>query len=155
MLKDFIEATKRGKCDVIDNRFVKRDTSGNSHNPNPNCSPSSSSSPSSSPDSNSDRIFTAEHGAAWTTSHDRWSTTKQDQRFLQYINTNNQYGYALMQKLPYKESGFTEIILDAALKTSDESDYGYWIYIYMVICDLNYTDGCRDSTRCFHILPLK
>ena len=80
MLKDFIEATKRGKCDVIDNRFVKRDTSGNSHNPNPNCSPSSSSSPSSSPDSNSDRIFTAEHGAAWTTSHDRWSTTKQDQK---------------------------------------------------------------------------
>ena len=37
----------------------------------------------------------------------------------------------MMQKLPYKDFSFTDIILDELLDIDDNSDYGY-----LVICDL-------------------
>ena len=37
----------------------------------------------------------ADHGEAWKKSHDR--------RSIWYIDANKLYGYAMMQKLPYKD----------------------------------------------------
>ena len=51
------------------------------------------------------------------------------QRSIWYIDANNLYGYALMQKLPYKDFSFTNVTLDEVLNIPD-SDYGYWL-----ICD--------------------
>ena len=45
-----------------------------------------------------------------------------------YIDANNLYGYAMMQKLPYKDFEFiTTTILDVILNTPDDSDHGYYI----------------------------
>ena len=72
----------------------------------------------------------------------------QRQRSIWYINANNLYGYALMQKLPYKNFEYTNTTLDKVLNTSDDIDYGYWL-----ICDLDYTNECKERTSNFQLLP--
>ena len=56
-----------------------------------------------------------------------------------YIDANNLYGYAMMQKLPYKDfqstTTTTTTTLDIILNTPDDSDHGYYI-----VCEINYTD---------------
>ena len=74
----------------------------------------------------------------------------QSQRSILYIDANNLYGYALMQQLPYKDFSFTNTTLDKVLNTSDDSDYGYWL-----ICDLEYTNDCKERTSNFQLLPHK
>ena len=55
-----------------------------------------------------------------------------------------------MQKLSYKDFSFSDATLDKVLKTSDDSDYGYWL-----IFDLKYTNECKDRTSIFQLLPYK
>ena len=50
------------------------------------------------------------------------SNQSQSQRSIWYIDANNLYGYALMQKLPYKDFEYSNAILDKVLNTSDDSD---------------------------------
>ena len=80
ILKDFISAMRGGICGVMGNKFIKSQSQ-----------------------SHSQRSM-AEHGEAWTKSHDRGS--------LWYIDANNLYGYALMQKLPYKDFEYSNTTLD-------------------------------------------
>ena len=53
-----------------------------------------------------------------------------------------------MQKLPYKDFEYSNTTLDNELNTSDDSDYGYWL-----ICDLEYTNECKERTSNFQLLP--
>ena len=71
-----------------------------------------------------------------------------DRRSIWYIDANNLYGYALMQKLPYKDFEYSNTTLDEVLNNSDDSDYGYWL-----ICDLEYTNECKERTSNFQLLP--
>ena len=82
----------------------------------------------------------AKHGEAWTKSHDR--------RSIWYIDANNLYGYALMQKLPYTDFEYSKTTLDKVLNTSDDCDYGYWL-----MCDLEYTNECEERTSNFQLIP--
>ena len=52
-----------------------------------------------------------------------------------------------MQKLPYKDFEYSNATLDKVLNTSDDSDYGYWL-----ICDLEYTNECKERTSNFQLL---
>ena len=64
-------------------------------------------------------------------------------RNIWYIDANNLYGYAMMQKLLYKDFEFiTTTTLDNTLNTPDDSDQGYHI-----VCDIDYTDTCKDRTE--------
>ena len=76
------------------------------------------------------------------------SMAKHDQWSIWYIDANNLYGYALMQKLPYKDFEYSNTTLDEVLKISDGSDYGYWF-----ICDLEYTIECKERTSNLQLLP--
>ena len=60
-----------------------------------------------------------------------------DGKSIRYIDANNLYGYAMMQKLPYKDFQITTTTttLHTILNTSDDSDHGYCI-----VCDIDYTD---------------
>ena len=53
-----------------------------------------------------------------------------------------------MQKLPYKDFEYSNATLDKVLNTSDDSDYGYWL-----ICDLEYTNECKERISNFQLLP--
>ena len=48
------------------------------------------------------------------------------------VDANNLYGYAMMQKLPYKNFEYSVTSLDKILNTPDDSDHGYYI-----VCDIN------------------
>ena len=60
-------------------------------------------------------------------------------RSIWYIDANNLYGYAMMQKLPYKDFEFITTttldppsgFLDVRLNTPYDSDHGYYI-----VCDI-------------------
>ena len=67
-----------------------------------------------------------------------------------YIDANNLYGYAMMQKLPYKDFQFTTITLDAILNTPDDSDHGYYI-----VCDIDYINECKERTEQLALIPNK
>ena len=53
-----------------------------------------------------------------------------------------------MQKLPYKDFEYSNATLDKVLNTSDDSDNGYWL-----ICDLEYTNECKERASNFQLLP--
>ena len=120
MLKDFIGAMRGGICGVMGNRKINK---------------------------NGSRKFAG---------HDRRSIrepasqiVKHDQRSIWYIDANNLYGYALMQKLPYKDFSWAyELTLDEVLNAGDDSDYGYWL-----ICNLEYSNSSKDKTSNFQLLP--
>ena len=82
------------------------------------------------------------NGETWTTSH----------RNIWYIDANNLYGYAMMQKLPYKDFQFTttNTTLDVILNTLDDSDRGYYID-----CDIDYTNEYKERTEQLALMPNK
>ena len=54
--------------------------------------------------------------------------------YIMYWDANNLYGWAMSQKLPFKDLKFdTEVTIEEILKTGDESDIGY-----IIECDLEY-----------------
>ena len=76
---------------------------------------------------------------------------------LRYIDAYNLYGYAMMQRLPYKDFEYITITLDEwettlqrILNTPDDSDHGYYI-----VCDINYTNSCKDRTEKLALMPNK
>ena len=79
---------------------------------------------------------------------------KLNNRNIWYIDANNLYGYAMMQKLPYKDFEFitttTTTTLDAILNTPDDSDLGYYI-----VCDIDYTNECKERTEQLALMPNK
>ena len=129
MRKDFISAMRGDICGVIGNRYINSQSQSHSHSQS--------------------RRSMAEHGEAWTKSHDRRSIREPASQ-IWYIDANNLYGYALMQKVPYKDFSFSDATLDEVLNTPDDSDYGYWL-----ICDLECTKECKDRTSNFQLLPYK
>ena len=67
-----------------------------------------------------------------------------------YIDANNLYGYAMLQKLPYKDFQFTTTSLDYILNTPDESDHGYY-----KVCDIDYNNSCKEKTEQLALMPNK
>ena len=83
-----------------------------------------------------------------------------------YIDANNLYGYAMMQKLPYKDFEFITTtaldprtyfvrgkpsgFLDVILNTPDDSDHGYYI-----VCDIDHTNECNERTEQLALMPNK
>ena len=67
-----------------------------------------------------------------------------------YIDANNLYGYAMMQNLPYKDFKYSDTSIDVILNTPDDSDHGYYI-----VCDINYTNYCKDRTGQLALMPNK
>ena len=85
------------------------------------------------------------------------SLAKHDRRSIWYIDANNLYGYAMMQKLPYKDFEFITTtldprsgFLDIILSTPDDSDH-----VYYIVCDIDYTNSCKDRTEQLALMPNK
>ena len=106
MLTDFISAMRGGICGVMVNRYINSQSQIHSHSQS--------------------RRSMAEHDLR---------SIREPPSQIWYIDANNLYGYALMQKLPYKDFSSSDATLDEVLNTPDDSDYGYWL-----TCDLEYTN---------------
>ena len=128
ILKDFISAMRGGICGVMADRYIRSQSQSQRSIREP-----------------ASQIHEVVSPMA---KHDRRSMAKHDQRSIWYIDANNLYSYPLMQKLPYKDFEYSITTLDEVLNTSDDSDYGYWL-----ICDLEYTNECKERTSNFQLLP--
>ena len=68
-----------------------------------------------------------------------------------YIDSNNLYGYAMMQKLPFKDFEYISTIsLDTILKTPDDIDHGYYI-----VWDIIFTNSFKDRTEQLELMNNK
>ena len=67
---------------------------------------------------------------------------KRDQWSIWYIDANNLYCFAMMQKLPYKDLKYSNTSLDDISNTPDDSYNGYYIF-----CDFKYSDVCKVKTE--------
>ena len=92
--------------------------------------------------------LTVRHINSQSQSQNQSGSHSQSQRPIWYIDANNLYGYALMQKLPYKVLSLSDSTLDKVLNTPDDSDYGNWL-----ICDFEYTNECKERTTNFPLIP--
>ena len=93
-----------------------------------------------------DDFVEAKRGGIWGIMGDRYVNSNN----IWYVDANNLYGYAMIQKLPYKDFQFTTPTLDTLLNTPDNSDHGYYI-----VCDIDYTDTCKDRTEQLAPMPNK
>ena len=125
ILKDVISAMRGGICGAIGDRYIRSQSQSQIQSQRSIREPASQ---------------MAKHDEALKKSH--------DQRSIWYIDANNLYDYALMQKLPYKHFEYSNATLDKVLNTSDDRDYGYWL-----ICDLENTNECKERTSNFLLLP--
>ena len=137
MLDDVVGAKRGGICGKMGDRYVNRHSRFSDNSDGKSIREPASQ--------------MAEHGEAWTQSH--------DQMFIWYIDANNLYGYAMMQTLPYKDFQFTATtttldprsgFLDTILNTPDDSDHGYYI-----VCDIDYTNECKERTEQLALMPNK
>ena len=89
-----------------------------------------------------DYFVGALRGGICGTMGDRLVSISKSNKIFWYIDANNLCGYAMMQKLPYKDFKYSDSSLDKILNTPDDSDHGYCI-----TCDINYTNSCKDRTE--------
>ena len=88
---------------------------------------------------------------------DRLVNISESNKTLWYKDANNLYGYAMMQKLPYKDLEYYSTSLDEwettlqrILNTPDDSDHGYCI-----VCAINCTNSCKDRREQLALMPNK
>ena len=73
-----------------------------------------------------------------------------DNKKILYIDANNLYGHSMSQPLPYDETKFDkDNNLEDMLKTSDDSDNGYFVEVH-----LKYSDSIKEKTINFQFAPL-
>ena len=77
-------------------------------------------------------------------------TIREPDSQIWYIDANNLYDDAVTQKLPYKDFNYSDTSLDTILNTSNDSDHGYYI-----VCDINYTNSCKEKTEQLALMPSK
>ena len=57
----------------------------------------------------------------------------------------------MMQNLTYKDFEYTTTIsLFTIINTPDDNDHGYYI-----VCEINYTNNCKDRTKQLALMPNK
>ena len=135
MLDDFVGAKRGGICGIMGDRYINNqgtcfaDSNNNTKaNVNDNTNTNTNTSTNTNTNTN-DKVIN---------------------RNIWYIDANNLYGYAMMQRLPYKDFQFTTTTLDVILNTPDDSDHGYYI-----VCDIDYTNECKERTEQLALMPNK
>ena len=130
LLDDFVEAKRGGMCGIKGDRYINN---GNGYGNGNSISNGNG-------DGNVDAIADSKNR----------NVAEHDRRSMWYIDANNLYGYAMMQKLPYKDFKCTDTSKDVILNTPDDSGYGYYI-----VCDVNYTNSCKERTEQLALMPNK
>ena len=131
MLDYFVGAKRGGKCGIMGDRYI---------NNRGTCFA----------DSNTNTNANINDNTNTNTSTNTNTNDKVINRNIWYIDANNLYGYAMMQKLPYKDFQFTTTTLDVILNTPDDSDHGYYI-----VCDIDYTNECKERAEQLALMPNK
>ena len=128
MLDDFVEAKRGGICGIMCDRYINNGNSNSNNNSKSN--------------SNDNSNRSIREPASQMSKHDR--------RSIWYIDANNIYGFAMKQKLPYKDFNHSDTSLEEIIANPDDSDHGYYI-----VCDINYSNSCKDRIEQIEVMPNK
>ena len=159
MLEDFVGAKRGGICGIMGDRYINNqgtcfaysNTNTNANindntNTNNNTNTNTNTSTSTNTNTNQGTCLASHEQRSFSDTND-----KVINRNIWYIDANNLYGYAMMQKLPYKDfEFFTTTTLDVILNTPDDSDHGNYI-----VCDFDYTNECKERTEQVVLMPNK
>ena len=127
MLDDFVGAKRGCICGIMGDRYINISNTNTNANINDNTNTNTS------------------------TNTNTNTNDKVINRNIWYIDANNLYGYAMMQKLPYKDFEFiTTTTLDVILNTPDDSDH-----VYYIVCDIDFTNECKERTEQLALMPNK
>ena len=146
MLDDFVGAKRGGICGIMGDRYINISNTNTNANINDNTNTNNNTNTNTNTSNNTnDKVIN---------------------RNIWYIDANKLYGYAMMQKLPYKDFEFittttldprTDFVrgkpsgfLDVILNTPDDSDHRYYI-----VCDIDYTNECKERTEQLALMPNK
>ena len=128
-LDDFVEAKRGGICGIICDRYI------NNGNGNVNGN------------NNSNGNDNGNQGTCFADGNDNDNDNGKTiwlHRRKQPIRLCN------AEKLPYKDFKYSDTSKDVILNTPDDSDHGYYI-----VCDINYTNSCKQITEQLAIMPHK
>ena len=155
MLDDFVGAKRGGICGIMRDRYINNqgtcfaDSNTNTNaniNDNTNTNTNTNTNNNTNTNTSTNTNTNTNQGACFADTND-----KVINRNIWYIDANDLYGYAKMQKLPYKYFVFiTTTTLDVILNTPDDSDRGYYI-----VCDIDYTNECKERTEQLALMPNK
>ena len=84
-----------------------------------------------------DDFLEAKRGGLCGIMTDRFINSSNNNRNILYIDVDNLYGWAMMQKIHYKDFRYSTTSLDDILNTTDDSDHGYHTF-----CNVDYNDIC-------------
>ena len=144
MLDDCVGAKRGGICGIMGDRYIN--ISNTNTNANINDNTNTNTNTSTHTNTNQRTCLASHEQSSFADTND-----KVINRNIWYIDANNLYGYAMMQKLPYKDFEFiTTTTLDVILNTPDDSDHGYHI-----VCDIDYTNECKERTEQLALMPNK
>ena len=140
MLDDFVGAKRGGICGIMGDRYINNQGT---------CFADSNTNTNANINDNTDTNANTNTNTSTNTNTN--TNDKIINRNIWYKDANNLYGYAMMQKLPYKDFEFiTTTTLDVILNTPDDSDHGYYI-----VCDIDYTNECKERTEQLALMPNK
>ena len=158
MLDDFVGAKRGGICGIMGVRYINKQgtcfaDSNTNTNANINDNTNTNTNTSTNTNTNQGTCLASHEQSPFADTID-----KVINRNIWYIDANNLYGYAMMQKLPYKDFEFITTttldprsgFLDAILNTPDDSDHGYYI-----VCDIDYTNEYKERTEQLALMPNK
>ena len=97
-----------------------------------------------------DDFFEVMRGGICGIKGNRLVNYSESSKTIWYIDANNLYGYAIMQKLPYEDFKYFNTSIDNILNTPDDIDYGYYI-----VCVIEYSDACKLKTEQLSLMPQK
>ena len=157
MLDDFVGAKRGGICGIMGDRYINNQgtcfaDSNTNINANINDNTNTNTSTNTNTNINQGTCLVSHEQSSFADTND-----KVIYRNIWYIDATNLYGYAMMQKLPYKDFEFFttnldvwETTLQRILNTLDDSDHGYY-----VVCDIDYTNECKERTEQLALIPNK
>ena len=145
MLDDFVGAKRGDICGIMGDRYINNQGTcfaDSNTNTNANIKDNTNNNT----NTNTSTNTKTNQGTCFADTND-----KVINRNIWYIDANNLYRYAMMQKLPYKDFEFiTTTTLDVILNTPDDSDHGYYI-----VCDIDFTNECKERKEQLALMPNK
>ena len=125
MLDDFVGAKRGGICGIMGDRYINNQgtcfaDSNTNTNANINHSTNTNTNTNTTTSTNIKTNTNSNQGTCFADTND-----KVINRNIWYLDANNLYGYAMMEKLPYNDFKYSDTSLDDILNTPDDSDHGY------------------------------
>ena len=128
ILDDFVGAKRGGICGIMGDRYINTNANFNAN----------------------DNVNANADVNANANANSKNRTIREPASQIWYRDANNLFGYAMMQKLSDEDFKYCDTSLVSILNTPVDSDN-----VYSIVCDINYTNSCKDRIEQLALMPNK